>query len=1354
MNAYEIGAIVLGAAAAKVVKKAVNAATPAKVSAVKAKIAKHTASATKLAATAAKLAKKNKKAGAAFQKLAAAHAKKAATATKKAATPAKQTTVAAPATPAASSAKAPASKANTSAAKAGASAVKTKVRGAVFGDMSADSLVNAAQTAASAGVDAASVDAASAAVDPDAVDAMNTLANTVATASGFVTQLQALGVSAVNAAGNPVGQSAQSGAGTLTTAAMRQNMLPNTMLGVVIGEMLAEIVGDAAALITQGNLLITQANALANTQASNIAANPDAPSDPNVVNSANTLNTSLTAWNQQAAAQIGPQGAAPAVGAVTVWAPSTKYVAGNQVTNNGNLYQATVGGTSAASGGPAGTATTPTVDGTVNWIYKGAAPVVAGAQWMPNTPYTVGMTVTNNGVMFTCLVAGTSGAAPGPQDNSSQISTTSTSYTMTPPPVIDGQVQWISQLAQQALQSQQQQQQQGGGGGGGGSDSGGGGGSDDGSAGGDDGSGGDSGAGDGSVDAGGGDDGSAGGGDDGSPGADLPNYAAQAAALDADPDDGSDSGTGDGSDLGPDSDLAATDGSTQTIMGMLQEILGGNNMSVSPDVQADLDAANANLADLQAQRYLQNQSYAPPPIVSYAPTSSGTFQQRLADSQAAMFLNLNPNYTGSNVMGHGHGGHGNIEGFEFEEPEDVSSQGWTIDITDEPADLDRRTASLHHGAAYLQPYSYPRGGASSGQEGGLMIPRQELNEGDFGGTEQHDNYATGVDVLGAGVPPKKVTPPARGFVLKTSPGGRQFTSLVVNKPSAHDHATSIKNARAAGQRAIDIANRVQATLSKMSTPAAGSTVHGAAHKKLGPAQIKLLVDKVKKIGQKTLNNAAAHEANVNAKAAAIKAGAQALSKKLTVPFHAKAAAAAKTKVKGLEAQAAVLGAMSDLISEEAILGTMEDVLGAWSLTSNNSGGGAPANYSAAAPAAAAAASVPVDPNNPPDPNNPGFLMDGTPDPNASGSSTDPTAAAGSPPTQATMTPGVDFIPDPGISTDGTQYSSTPTGNQAPVPIGAIYYDGSHGAQNWWFRSFNSYKSPTNCITWFNGHWNAAYGGWKGTIEEAVNDSGGYLNKPGPFYGMQISSASDTPTMNAASVKVGWGPMIGAIEPSRDTHGLRYDAGTDSFFWYFDTAPQWAQAPVLALRLNQQVLDYNAQQAAAAADAAASAQQDALDAATAKQQAAQQAADDAQTQHQQDQDAQQAQADAQTQSLADAATAQEQQAADESAARQQAIQDASLVAQAQAQAALLQAQGGGGAQGDGSPGIDPALAPPPDAPSIDDGGGDFGNNDMQATGDPSQFDNAMLPDDSTRMDPLAMEPTELTGLARLKAHTNY
>lgn len=62
--------------------------------------------------------------------------------------------------------------------------------------------------------------------------------------------------------------------------------------------------------------------------------------------------------------------------AVTAWAPSTAYALGAIVVNGVNAYLCTTAGTSAASGGPVGTAPSIT-DGTVTWAWLQSSPLVA-----------------------------------------------------------------------------------------------------------------------------------------------------------------------------------------------------------------------------------------------------------------------------------------------------------------------------------------------------------------------------------------------------------------------------------------------------------------------------------------------------------------------------------------------------------------------------------------------------------------------------------------------------------------------------------------------------------------------------------------------------------------------------------------------------------------------------------------------------------------------------------------------------------------------------------------------------------------------------------------------------------------
>lgn len=66
------------------------------------------------------------------------------------------------------------------------------------------------------------------------------------------------------------------------------------------------------------------------------------------------------------------------------WVLSTLYAPGDYVTNGGNLYVCTTGGTSASSGGPSGTGSSSITDGTVSWSY------CASSSWTGQTTFAAG----------------------------------------------------------------------------------------------------------------------------------------------------------------------------------------------------------------------------------------------------------------------------------------------------------------------------------------------------------------------------------------------------------------------------------------------------------------------------------------------------------------------------------------------------------------------------------------------------------------------------------------------------------------------------------------------------------------------------------------------------------------------------------------------------------------------------------------------------------------------------------------------------------------------------------------------------------------------------------------------------
>lgn len=68
----------------------------------------------------------------------------------------------------------------------------------------------------------------------------------------------------------------------------------------------------------------------------------------------------------------------------SAWAGSTLYAPDEYVTNGGNLYVCTTGGTSASSGGPTGTGSTTISDGTAAWSY------CASSSWTGQTVFSAG----------------------------------------------------------------------------------------------------------------------------------------------------------------------------------------------------------------------------------------------------------------------------------------------------------------------------------------------------------------------------------------------------------------------------------------------------------------------------------------------------------------------------------------------------------------------------------------------------------------------------------------------------------------------------------------------------------------------------------------------------------------------------------------------------------------------------------------------------------------------------------------------------------------------------------------------------------------------------------------------------
>ena len=353
----------------------------------------------------------------------------------------------------------------------------------------------------------------------------------------------------------------------------------------------------------------------------------------------------------------------------------------------------------------------------------------------------------------------------------------------------------------------------------------------------------------------------------------------------------------------------------------------------------------------------------------------------------------------------------------------------------------------------------------------------------------------------------------------------------------------------------------------------------------------------------------------------------------------------------------------------------------------------------------------------------------------------PDYGAGPTPTLDTAQPQpeIDYTPSSDISPDDWQefYTSDPSGllpdgsNATPVPIGAVYFDGS--------RPF-PFRGVGNATCFYNilpG--GATPKGGQGKPGEGSgyewHGSGGFdwalvlQGSGGGYSGGKNYDKVKNPDigMIAESEKNGWGPLIGNPQGGW-TNGLRFDVAKMAFFWPYDQAPSWAQDPIKQAALNAAILAWQAAQAAGQADYVAAQLQDKLDAQTAQANARAQAQQDLQLGLQQQvfsqqQAQQQAQLDLQAQQAAMAQQQQQDQldaqyaAADLAAQQQQAQMDQiTLQMQQQQQAADIQAQQAATAYAQSQ-----GLPPPGYQGGGDQGGGDQGGGGYVDPNDPYGLD---------------------------------
>jgi hypothetical protein len=334
---------------------------------------------------------------------------------------------------------------------------------------------------------------------------------------------------------------------------------------------------------------------------------------------------------------------------------------------------------------------------------------------------------------------------------------------------------------------------------------------------------------------------------------------------------------------------------------------------------------------------------------------------------------------------------------------------------------------------------------------------------------------------------------------------------------------------------------------------------------------------------------------------------------------------------------------------------------------------------------------------------------------------DPYYGLGPMPTKApAAVAGKDYTPDPGPDSDRTFYSSFTMDKAqsftelwamsqlkatvdadhpyryqtAPMPLGAVPVTGDMTTQVTLFGDFKSIYSPQGAQSlppgFFGGRQQPGltFGlGVPGTYSvrfdstqsnNVVASVGGFANfLPLPldsFYGtrksIDFSSMSPPWQPNVAQNYPGAmcayfevGPLVGGKADAN--YGLRYDYGTDSWFWFYDKAPSWARDKADQVRLEKAQLDWHTAFAAAQANDLKK-QTDASNAASdAEKQALQKKIDDLNKQLADKQSADKAAAD---KAAADKAAA--DKAAADKAAADKAAADA---AQAKADAAAQEAQ---------------------------------------------------------------------------------
>jgi len=707
---------------------------------------------------------------------------------------------------------------------------------------------------------------------------------------------------------------------------------------------------------------------------------------------------------------------------------------------------------------------------------------------------------------------------------------------------------------------------------------------------------------------------------------------------------------------------------------------------LSPAQQARLNRALQKLAAARSRRLSQGEAFV---MDEYTIAPGETLADRLNVTKSAWGT---PYAEGETVAGED----------ILHDVNDILIDSWGTDITDEPADPTRRTASLHHGAAYLEERVYPRGGASSGQEGGIMFPRVTINTGArIVASDLHpnvDDYDHGADVLGGGAPVtatrarvQAAKKPRAQFFARKTPGGNKITSLVTTK--GRTPKQTLKNAKDVAKRAFSIGSKLKAAVAKgkMKKPGAPvtkvrgdeDTLFGAVRKALGVAAPsrksvatrggvrpyqRMSPAQAMKIAEKTIKAAKGLQTHAGTFTKQLGAGAKRKAAAAGAARKLIAFTKGKTKVRGEDvlgedpmegvdlcheaASTLMYGALEDTYAEElvnsayadALLDVVEGNVVTYSEpTPIGPGGGAPpsAGYEDA------------------------YVED-------------PLDACGPMPTIETMEAPA-YVAAPAGAND-TDYKALPGG----VDGGAIVFDGSRMPATKSMGSASYFKDGQG-IVWQSdggtGHWNGNINNWYGTIDDWGRESVGITKStPKSDQGkrwMKQNGIVPRPDatyaeMNAISIASGWGPIIGNPADA-DFKNLHVDSGGNQLFWFYDQAPQWAKDPSQQEQLAKAITDWKACVVTAQADQAARAIQDQLDAEEAAAITKQQAKEDVALEHQISLDRKKSEQDAEVQAKADEAYSRQQQTADDSSNRLADAQMESEIKARQAEAEIERAQ---------------------------------------------------------------------------------